>query len=210
MLKVAIYCRCSTAEQSVAVQLEGLREYAQVRRFEVVAEYLDEGVSGAKARRPALDRLLADAHRRRFDAVLCWKLDRLGRSLVHLLRLVEQFEALGVDLVSLGDPGLDTTSPHGRLVFSMLGAVAEFERSLIVERTRAGVAAARRRGKKLGRPRARVDLAHAQELLERGEPLAAVAKRFGVARSTLRERLAEWRKSSPRERAASAVIPALQ
>ena len=143
-MRLAIYARCSTAEQTVDHQLDGLREYEQARGFEVVDEYLDEGVSGAKAQRPALDRLLADAHRRRFDAVLIWKLDRLGRSLSHLIRLVDTFGSLGIDLVSLGDPGLDTTSPHGRLLFSVMGAVAEFERELIRERTRSGVAASRR------------------------------------------------------------------
>ena len=110
-MKVAIYARCSTQEQSVALQLEGLREYAEARGFEIVSEFTDEGVSGAKTQRPALDRLLADAHRRRFEGVLIWKLDRLGRSLSHLIRLVDTLSSLGVDLISLGDPGLDTTSP---------------------------------------------------------------------------------------------------
>ncbi len=108
----------------------------------------------SKAKRPELDRLLADAHRRAFDTGLVWKLDRLGRSLSHLIRLVETFGSLGVDLVSLGDPGMDTTSPHGKLLFTIMAGVAEFERDLIRERTRAGMAAAKRRGKRLGRPRA--------------------------------------------------------
>ena len=110
-MRVAIYARCSTAEQSVALQLDALRDYAEARELEVVAEYLDEGVSGAKTKRLELDRLLEDAHARRFDTVLIWKLDRLGRSLRHLIRLVDSFSSLGIDLVSLGDPGLDTTTP---------------------------------------------------------------------------------------------------
>ena len=112
-MRVAIYARCSTADQSVDLQLDGVRDYAEARGFEVVEEYIDEGVSGAKVKRAALERLLSDAHRRRFDALLVWKLDRLGRSLSHLIRVVEQLGSLGVDLMSLGDPGLDTTTPPG-------------------------------------------------------------------------------------------------
>ncbi len=189
-MRVVVYARCSTAEQSVSLQLDDLREYAKARGFEIVAEYVDEGVSGAKEKRPALDRLLADAHRRRFDAVLAWKLDRVGRSLSHLIRLVETLDSLSVDLVSLNDPGLDTTTPHGRLVFSIMGAVAEFERSLIQERTKAGVAAARRRGKRLGRPRAYVPVERARSLIDRGLSVLAAAKELGVPRSTLADALA--------------------
>ena len=173
------------------MQLDALREYAGARSFEIVREYADQGISGAKARRPELDRLLADAHRCSFDAVLVWKLDRLGRSLSHLIRVVEQLGSLGVDLVSLGDPGLDTTSPHGRLIFAIMGAVAEFERDLIRERTRAGLAAAQRRGKRLGRPRVHVPLARAQLLLAQGLPVSAVARELGVSRTTLRRSLAD-------------------
>ena len=189
-MRVAVYARCSTAEQNVSLQLDDLREYVGARGFEIVAEYVDEGVSGAKEKRPALNRLLADAHRRRFDAVLAWKLDRVGRSLSHLIRLVETLESLGVDLVSLNDPGLDTTTPHGKLVFSIMGAVAEFERSLIRERTRAGVAAARRRGKRLGRPRAYVPVDRARSLIDGGLSVLAAAKELGLPRSTLADALA--------------------
>ena len=190
-MRIALYARCSTQEQTVDLQLDALREYAAARGLQVVGEYVDEGISGAKNRRPALDRLLADAHRRRLDAVLVWKLDRLGRSLSHLIRLVGQLGSVGVDLVSLSDPGLDTTGPSGRLIFHVMGAVAEFERDLIRERTRAGVAAARRRGKRIGRPRLHVPTAHAQRLLERGFSVAAAAKELGVSRSTLRRTLAK-------------------
>ena len=184
-MRVAIYARCSTADQSLDLQTDGLRDYAATRGLEVVQEYLDEGVSGARTRRPALDRLLEDAHRRRFDAVLVWKLDRLGRSLSHLIRVVEQLGSLGVDLISLGDVGLDTTAPSGRLIFHVMGAVAEFERDLIRERTQAGVDAARRRGKRLGRPRARVAVGEAQVLLAQGMSRKTVALKLGVSRSTL-------------------------
>jgi DNA invertase Pin-like site-specific DNA recombinase len=204
-MRAAIYARCSTQEQTVDLQLDGLHDYAKVRGFAVVEEYVDEAVSGAKARRPALDQLLADAHRRRFDAVLVWKLDRLGRSLSHLIRVVDTLGSLGVDLVSLGDPGLDTSSPHGRLIFSVMGAVAEFERDLIRERTRAGMASARRRGSRVGRPRAHVPVGEARTLLAQGWTQTAVARELGVSRATLARAL---KRVSP-EALESPRIPAL-
>ena len=197
-VRAALYARCSTVDQSVALQVDELREYARQRGIRVVAEYVDEGASGSNPRRPQLDALLADAHRRRFDALLVWKLDRLGRSLSHLIGFVEQLGALQVDLISLRDPGLDTTGPTGRLIFHVIGAVAEFERDLIRERTRAGLAAARRRGRRIGRPRVYVPLARAAELLEQGRPMAAVARELGVARSTLRRALGQVAETGPR------------
>ena len=190
-MRAALYARVSTTEQTVDLQLDGLREYAKARGLEVVGEYVDEGVSGAKAKRPALDRLMADAHKRALDVVLVWKLDRLGRSLSHLIRLVDTLGSLRVDLVSLGDPGLDTSSPHGRLIFSIMGAVAEFERDLIRERTRAGLASARRRGSRAGRPRVHVPIGQAHALLARGLSLTATARELGVSRTTLRRALAK-------------------
>ncbi len=187
--RIAIYVRCSTLDQSVDLQLDGLREYCQVRGFEIVDEYLDEGVSGAKAKRPALDELLEDAHRRKFDTVLVWKLDRLGRPLSHLIRVVDQLGSLGVDLVSLGDAGLDTTGASGRLIFHVMGAVAEFERDLIRERVRAGMQAAKKRGRRIGRPRASVPLAKAQALLDQGTSVSAAARELGVSRATLQRLL---------------------
>lgn len=121
-------------------------------------EYVDRGVSGAKDRRPELDRLVADAKRRRFDAVVCWRLDRLGRNLRHLILLIDDFSGLGVAFVSLAE-GIDATTPAGRLQLHILGAIAEFERARIQERVRAGLARARAQGQRLGRPRAMVDAA---------------------------------------------------
>ena len=184
-MRVALYARCSTAEQSTNLQLHGLREYAALRKFEVFAEYVDQGVSGSRARRPGLDRLMADAQRRRFDGVLVWKLDRLGRSLRHLLTLLGELEELRVRFVSLDD-GIDTSTAVGRLFMQMRGAFAEYELAQIRERTKAGVAAARRRGKRLGRPRVHVPIARAQVLLGRGLSMTAVARELGVSRSTLR------------------------
>ncbi len=139
-MRVAFYLRVSTDQQTVENQRLELLEHAAARGWQVVAEYADEGISGARACRPALDRLLHGARRRRFDAILVWKLDRLGRSLRHLLELVDELKAIGVGLASLRDPGFDTTTPQGELVFHVLAAVGQFERELIRERIRAGLA----------------------------------------------------------------------
>ncbi len=187
-MRVAIYARCSTQEQSVDLQVDALRDYAAARGFEIVHEYVDEAVSGAKAKRPALDQLLADAHRRRFDVVACWKLDRLARSVRHLTALAGEFEALGVGLVVL-DQAIDTTTPTGRLLFHVLGAIGEFELALIRERTVAGIRAARRRGKRIGRPRVHVPRERALALLRRGKSVSAVALELGIARTTLQRAL---------------------
>ncbi len=151
-VKAALYARVSTANsgQDPEVQLLELREYCQ-RRGSVTGEYIDVGISGAKERRPELDRLLADAHRRRFDAVVVWRFDRFARSVSHLLRALENFRALGIEFVSLSEQ-VDTSTPTGKMVFTVLGAVAELERSLIVERVKAGMRNARAKGKRIGRP----------------------------------------------------------
>ncbi len=184
-MRVALYARCSTADQSVDLQLDGLRDYARTRGFTIVEEYIDEGVSGAKARRPALDQLMADAHRRRFDAVAVWRLDRLARSVRHLVNVAADLESLGIDLIVL-DQGIDTSTSAGRFLFHTLGAVGELERDLIRERTIAGLAAAKKRGQRLGRPRVYVPTATAQALLAQGNSLTVVARRLGIARETLR------------------------
>ena len=156
MRRIALYARVSTADQHPEAQLLALRPYAGARGLEVAGEYIDHGVSGSKDRRPALDRLMADARRRRFDAVAVTKLDRLARSTRHLVNLAAELDAVGVDLVVL-DQAIDTGTPAGRLLFHVLGAIGEFERDLIRERTVAGLRAARRRGARIGRPQAPVD-----------------------------------------------------
>jgi DNA invertase Pin-like site-specific DNA recombinase len=133
------------------MQTRELNEYCLRRGWTVVGEYVDVGISGTKEKRPELDRLLGDAHSRRFDAVVVWKFDRFARSVLHLLRALENFQALGIDFVSLSEQ-LDTSTPTGKMVFTVLGAVAELERSLIVERVRAGMRNARAKGKRIGRP----------------------------------------------------------
>ena len=133
------------------MQTRELREYAQRRGWAIVGEFVDVGISGSKEKRPELDRLMADAHRRRFDVVIVWKFDRFARSVSHLLRALETFNALGIAFVSLSE-SLDTSTPAGKMVFTVLGAVAELKRSLIAESVRAGMRNARAKGKRIGRP----------------------------------------------------------
>lgn len=151
--RVAIYARVSTMNkgQDPQMQMRELKEYCKHRGWEIAEEYIDEGISGAKDSRPELDRMMADTHRRRFDAVVCWKFDRFARNVSHLLKSLETFSALGVQFVSLSEQ-IDTSTPTGKMVFTVLGAVAELERSLIGERVRAGLRNAKAKGKKLGRP----------------------------------------------------------
>src|SRR5688500_13660895 len=152
-MKAAIYARVSTLDQEPENQLAELRRYIEARGWTAV-EYVDHGVSGTKERRPALDRLLSDAKRRRFDVLVCWRLDRLGRNLKHLVTLIEELQSLGIAFVSLGE-GIDCTTPAGKLQLHILAALAEFERERIRERVLAGLQRARNQGKRLGRPKTR-------------------------------------------------------
>ena len=189
--RAAIYARVSTANngQDPTLQTRELREFCEHRGWSVVGEYVDVGVSGSKEKRTELDRLLVDAHRRRFDVILVWKLDRFGRSLRHLVNLLAELESLGIDFVSLRD-NLDLTTPSGRLMFQIIGAMAEFERSLIQERVRAGMRNARAKGKRIGRPprtqlsmetRTAIAGCYANEKTS----LRALAKRFGTSLATV-------------------------
>ncbi len=187
-MRVALYARVSTSDQTVAPQLDALRSYAVARDMDVVEEYIDHGVSGSRDRRPALDELMAKARRRSFDAVAVTKLDRLARSTRHLVNLGAELEALGVDLIVV-DQGIDTSTPAGRLLFNVLGAIGEFELDLIRERTRAGLHAARKRGKRLGRPRVHVPLSKARSLLAQGLSVTGAARELGVSRATLQRAL---------------------
>ncbi len=189
--RVALYARVSTKDQDVGLQLDELRAAAEQRGWEVVAEHIDDGVSGAKAKRPGLDALLGDAQAGKVDVVLVWKLDRLARSLQHLLQVLDDLQEWGVGFASLRDPGIDTTSAAGRLLLQVLGAFVEFERSLIRERVTAGVTRAQAAGKHCGRPKVEIDLRPAIAMLEQGHGLKTTAKALGVSRSTLRRRLKE-------------------
>src|SRR6266851_6048144 len=161
-MRAAIYARVSTVDQEPENQLQEVRRYVEARGW-TATEYVDRGVSGAKDRRPTLDRLLADAKRRRFDVLVCWRLDRLGRNLKHLITLLEDLQALGIAFVSLAE-GIDATTPAGKLQMHILGAIAEFERARIAERVKAGLQRARTQGKRLGRPRVAVPIERLERL----------------------------------------------
>lgn len=175
---VALYARVSTLEQDCNVQLADLRRYAQ-QRFARHYEYVDVGVSGAQRKRPQLDALMTAARQRVFDVVLVWKFDRFARSLKHLIDSLEEFRALGIDFISFTE-GIDTTTPAGQLLFHVVGAVAQFERDLIVERVRAGMAHARAMGKQIGRPRAIIDADKVVGLRKTGHSLRSIAMQLDV------------------------------
>jgi DNA invertase Pin-like site-specific DNA recombinase len=182
-MRVAVYGRVSTAEQNAAMQIEELRAYCIRRQWEIVEEFIDSGVSGSKESRPALNRLLADAKRRRFDTVLVYRYDRFARSLRQLVNALAEFDALGIHFVSLHE-GVDTSTPNGRLVFGIFASIAEFERELIRGRVRSGLAAARAKGKRLGRPRVTVDAARIAALRVQGLSWPQIARELGVSVGT--------------------------
>lgn len=185
-MRAAIYARVSTHDQEPENQLQELRRYIDARGWSGT-EFVDRGVSGAKDRRPALDALLKGAKRRRFDVLVCWRLDRLGRNLRHLVTMLEDLQHVGVSFVSLGE-GIDCTSPAGKLQLHILAALAEFERERIRERVMAGLQRARAQGRRLGRPEARLPLEQLQHVA--CLPLAVAADQLGVSRSTLKR----WRR----------------
>lgn len=181
IMRAAVYARVSTFGQEPENQLQELRRYVEARGWSAV-EFVDRGVSGAKDRRPALDQMLTDAKRRKFDVVVCWRLDRLGRNLRHLVTLLEDLQAVGIAFVSLGE-GIDCTTAAGRLQLHVLAALAEFERARIAERVRAGLARVRASGKRLGRPAANValtDVVRTAHLSVRD-----AARAMGVSRSVV-------------------------
>ncbi len=185
-MKAALYVRCSTRDkQDHQTQLLPLLDFAKLRNYESVEHYIDLGWSGSKEKRPQLDRLMSDARKHKFDAILVARFDRFARSTKHLLTALAEFDTLGIDFISLNE-SIDTSTPMGKMVFTILGAVAELERSLIRERVQAGVDRARRQGKKLGRPRALVDEERVRRSVTSGHPIAAVAREAGISRGTVR------------------------
>jgi len=182
----AVYARVSTqnAGQDPSMQTRELTEYCQRRGWRVFDMYVDNGVSGKKDSRPQLNRMMRDAHSRRFDVVVVWRFDRFARSVSHLLRALETFNALGIDFVSLCEQ-INTNTPTGKLVFTILGAVSEGERNLIAERVRAGLRNARAKGKTLGRPKKIVDVAQIKSLRAAGESWRKIAMRLGLSTGTV-------------------------
>src|SRR5260221_7884482 len=203
--RVAIYARVSTTNhgQDVGMQTREIRQFADARGWQLAGEYIDAGVSGAKDSRPELNRLMAEAHKRRFDVGCVWRFDRFARSVSHLLRALETFKALGIDFVSFSEQ-MDTTTPAGKMVFTVLGAVAELERSLIVERVRAGLRNARAKGKKLGRPLVAVDTSRICRLRASGASWQTITRQLGVSAGTAKRAFYSLSKNPSRSTSVSA------
>jgi DNA invertase Pin-like site-specific DNA recombinase len=184
LLRVALYARVSTKQhgQDPETQLMPLREFAAARQFTITREYVDVGISGAKTSRPELDQLMNDARRRGFDGVIVARFDRFARSVKHLVTALDEFNALGVDFISLNE-SIDTSTPMGRMVFQILGAVAELERSLIRERVQAGVDRAKKQHKRLGRPPRVVDRERVCTLYSEHRSVRIVARLTGVSKN---------------------------
>jgi len=193
-MRVALYSRVSTNEQNASMQVEELRAYCQRRQWDIAEEFTDSGVSGAKESRPALNRLLSESKRRKFDAVLVYRYDRFARSLRGLVNALAEFDALGIHFVSLHE-GVDTSTPNGRLVFGIFASIAEFERELIRSRVRSGLAAARARGMRIGRPKVIVDARRLASLRNSGASWPKIAKALGIGVGTAHRAFQELSKT---------------
>lgn len=193
--KVALYFRVSTDRQVVDLQVNEVRQYARDHGFEVFKEYTDHGISGSKTSRPQLNQLFKDARKGEFSIVVCWRFDRMSRSLKHLIESLEEFQNLDVDFVSVRE-SIDTSTPSGKVLFSVIGAFAEFEKSVLSERVKAGLVAARKRGKKLGRPKTR-NSELIRDLRQQGRSYRQISKLLGCSISTVHQELKlDVRKSS--------------
>ncbi len=185
-MRIALYARVSTVDQHCEVQLRELREYCKRRGWKKPAEYVDAGFSGSKASRPALDKMMRDASEHQFDCVLVWKIDRFSRSVLNLMQQLQQLEAYGVRFIATTQSiDTDSANPTSRLLMHILSAVAEFEREIMRERTRSGLARAKELGKQLGRPHRvfRRDLV--QSLRDQAMSIRAIALKLGVSKSVI-------------------------
>jgi DNA invertase Pin-like site-specific DNA recombinase len=192
-MRVAAYARVSTSNhhQDPEVQLRDIRAFCLYKGWEIAETYIDKGVSGAKASRPALNRLMADAAARKFDVVIVWKFDRFARSAQHMLKALEEFKVNGIAFVSTTE-SIDTSTPTGKMVYTVLAAVAEMERAITVERIHAGLRNARAKGKKLGpRFQHKIDLAAVRARIAAGESVRGIAKTLRISTSLLALRLKE-------------------
>jgi DNA invertase Pin-like site-specific DNA recombinase len=187
-MRIGIYARVSTKDQSCELQVRDLRAYCAARGFDFVREYVDVGQSGAKDSRPELNKLMDDARKRQFDAIVVWRFDRFARSTKHLLSALEEFRSLGIQFISYQE-NIDTSSALGQALFTIVSAVAQLERDLIRERVSAGIRNARANGKKLGRPKSTVDRERIMELKAQGHSLRQIATNLGVGYGTVRARL---------------------
>jgi len=196
MKRIAIYARVSTTDQSTDSQLLDLRRYVSERGWNIFKEYVDEGISGTKDSRPALNELMNDAKKRRFDVVLVWRFDRFARSTKHLILALEEFRNLGIDFVSYQE-NIDTSSPLGSAIFTIISAVAQLERDIIAERVKAGLRRAVGAGKQLGRPRGTaLDIEALHRLRMKGFSLHQIAKELNTSKTTVSRLLGGFRKTS--------------
>ena len=193
--RCAVYCRVSTSDQTTENQKRDLTRYCESRDWVTAHVYEDVGISGAQDQRPALDELMLQARKQKFDVVLVWKFDRFARSVQHLLQALQEFQGLGIDFVSYSE-GVDTSTAMGRMVFTFLGAIAEFERSLLRERVKAGMDRAKAEGVHCGRPRVGFDVNEALRLKQEGLSWSQLAKRTKVSVSSLRRTLTPLLKRS--------------
>jgi len=185
MKRIAIYARVSTTDQSTESQLLDLRRYVSERGWNIFKEYVDEGISGTKDSRPALNELMNDAKKRRFDVVLVWRFDRFARSTKHLILALEEFRNLGIDFVSYQE-NIDTSSPLGSAIFTIISAVAQLERDIIAERVKAGLRRAVEAGKQLGRPNGTsLDVEAIHRLRSEGLSLMQIARALNTSKSSV-------------------------
>jgi DNA invertase Pin-like site-specific DNA recombinase len=196
LIRAALYARVSTVNhgQDPEVQLGEVREFCKRRGFTVAHEYVDKGISGSRERRPALDKLLADCRKRLVDAVVVYRYDRFARSLRQLVNALEEFRSLGIDFISIHE-GVDTSTPNGRLVFGIFASIAEFERELIRDRVRSGLAAAKAKGKRIGRPRVAVDTLRIASLRRQGHSWAEITRKTGISKGTAQRAMGSLPKS---------------
>jgi DNA invertase Pin-like site-specific DNA recombinase len=187
--RAALYARVSTTDQNAESQLLELRKYAADRGWTIYETYVDNGVSGTKESRPALNKLMADMRKRKFDLVVVWRFDRFARSARHLVTALEEMTNAGVGFVSFQE-GIDTNSPLGKAILTIVGAMGELERNIIVERVRMGLRRAVAEGKRLGRPKSNADSIAVRELRAQGKSLREIAKQVGASKSTVSRLLA--------------------
>lgn len=204
--RVALYARVSTLNhgQDPEVQLHELRAYCERRGFEIVGEYVDKGISGSREQRPDLDKLMAVCRKRLVDAVVVYRYDRFARSLRQLVNALEEFNSLAIDFVSLHE-GVDTSSPNGRLFFGIFASIAQFEKELIRDRVRSGLAAAKAKGKRIGRPRVAVDVRRIASLRHQGLSWAEITRETGISKGTAQRAQAS---SLPKTPTATCVLSA--
>lgn len=198
LVRAACYVRVSRLDQNPGLQEDETLEFITRRGWEKAGVFKDHGISGSRERRPELDRMLLAAKRKKFDVLVVWRSDRLFRSLRHMVLTLDELTAYGIGFVSVTEP-FDTTTPQGRLLVHLVSAFGEFEKSILIERTRAGLAAARRRGKRLGRPPVHVDVERALVLRAEGKSIRHVAKELGVSVGTIQKTLAAGASGSVQE-----------